>query len=93
MEGKLTLYIDKKVIERAKKYAKQERRSLSDIVENYLKLLTNDIRRKEENQVLEKSVRYSPIDKLRGSMKYPKDLDYKEALQQELINNGSSTVQ
>lgn len=85
MEGKLTLSIEKKVIERAKKYAQKERRSLSDIVENYLKLLTTKIRREEENNVQDKKGGYFPLDKLRGSMKFPKDLDYKEALQQELV--------
>ena len=47
METKLTLSIDKQVIVRAKKYAKQQGRSLSDIVENYLKLLTSEIKKTE----------------------------------------------
>jgi len=85
LDTKLTLSIDKKVIERAKKYARQERRSLSDIVENYLKLLTTKIRKQEENNIQDKKGYYFPLDKLRGSMKFPKGLDYKEALQQELI--------
>ncbi len=84
MQTKLTLSIDKQVIERAKKYARQQGRSLSDIVENYLELITTNIR-KDENIVMERKSKYSPIDKLRGSMKFPDDLDYKEALQQELI--------
>jgi hypothetical protein len=42
MDTKLTLTIDKDVIERAKLYAKDRKRSLSDLVENYFKALTRD---------------------------------------------------
>ena len=38
MNTKLTLTIEKEIIERAKDYAKEKNRSLSDIIENYLKL-------------------------------------------------------
>jgi hypothetical protein len=40
MQTKLTLSIDKSVIERAKKYAHRRRRSLSGLVENYLREVT-----------------------------------------------------
>ena len=40
MTAKLTLSIDKAVIERAKEYAGKNRKSLSDLVENYFKVLT-----------------------------------------------------
>ena len=40
MKTKLTLTIEQKIIERAKEYAKGKNRSLSDIIENYLKILT-----------------------------------------------------
>jgi hypothetical protein len=36
MNTKLTLTIEKNVIEKAKRYAKQNSRSLSDIIEKYL---------------------------------------------------------
>ena len=39
MDTKLTLTIEKDVIDRAKDYAKKKGRSLSDLIENYLKLL------------------------------------------------------
>ena len=39
MNTKLTLTIDQSVIEKAKKYAKEKERSLSDLIENYLKLI------------------------------------------------------
>ena len=40
MDTKLTLTLQKEVIEQAKKYAKDKWQSLSDLVENYLKLIT-----------------------------------------------------
>ena len=42
MDAKLTLSIDKEVARRAKVYAKNKGRSLSDLVENYLRLLTRN---------------------------------------------------
>ncbi len=86
MDTKLTLSIDKIVIERAKKYAKQERRSLSDIIENYLKLLTNDIRRAEANEVQGEKGKYIVKDKWRGAFHliFPEDVDYKEILGEEI---------
>ncbi|WP_316782735.1 DUF6364 family protein [Pedobacter frigiditerrae] len=75
MNTKLTLTIDKSVIERAKAYAGKQGRSLSSMVENYLKAVTN----KEENIAIEGEL--SPIVKsLVGSFKMPKDFDYKKEI-------------
>lgn len=41
MQTKLTLSIDRQIIERAKEYAKRSNRSLSDIVETYLERITD----------------------------------------------------
>ncbi|MFH2096700.1 MAG: DUF6364 family protein [Bacteroidota bacterium] len=41
METKLTLKLDKSIIERAKRYAKDKNISLSKMIENYLKAITN----------------------------------------------------
>jgi hypothetical protein len=41
MQTKLTLSIDRQIIERAKEYAKQSNRSLSDIIETYLERITD----------------------------------------------------
>lgn len=77
MNTKLTLTIEQSLIEKAKQYAKNEGRSLSDIVENYLKVIV-----KEENT---KVIDSTPIvSSLRGSFKAPKDLDYKNGLAKEL---------
>ena len=41
MNTKLTLTIEKEVIEIAKEYAKDKGQSLSEMVENYFKILTS----------------------------------------------------
>ena len=79
MNTKLTLTIEKEVIRTAKEYAKEKGQSLSDLVENYFKLITNDKR------VL-KSEELSPrVKRLRGIIKTKEDLDYKELLAEELL--------
>ena len=42
MNTKLTLTIEQDIIKKAKEYAKNNNRSLSIIIENYLKVLTKD---------------------------------------------------
>ncbi len=74
MNTKLTLTIEQEIIERAKNYAKEKNRSLSDIIENYLKALTKKERKR-------KSKKLSPVVKsLKGSFKMPKNMDYKKEL-------------
>lgn len=74
MNTKLTLVLEQEIIQKAKDYAKQKNRSLSNIIENYLKSLTKEDVKKD-------TVKISPIVKsLRGSFKLPKDFDYKEEL-------------
>lgn len=78
MNTKLTLTIEREIIERAKSYAKEKNRSLSDIIENYLKILT-----KEEQDA--KSKKLNPaVETLKGSFKMPKDMDYKKELKNRL---------
>ncbi|MBU8881524.1 hypothetical protein KSK37_00345 [Kaistella sp. DKR-2] len=77
MNTKLTLTIDQSIIEKAKKYARKKERSLSDLIENYLKALTaKEIPQQEE---------FSPaVESLKGSFKMPKDFDYKKELTDRL---------
>jgi len=78
MNTKLTLTVEKDIIERAKNYAKEKNRSLSDIIENYLKLLTKE----DQNY---KSEKFSPIvESLKGSFKMPEFMDYKKELKKRL---------
>ena len=77
MNTKLTLTIEQAIIEKAKKYAKGKGRSLSDIIENYLKVITKD----QDNADIE----ITPLTKsLRGSFKAPEDFDYKNELSKGL---------
>ncbi len=77
MNTKLTLTIDNAVIEKAKRYAKRKDRSLSDLIESYLKALT------AENEI--KKINESPIvHSLRGSFRMPENFDYKVELTRSL---------
>ncbi len=77
MNTKLTLTIEKSVIEKAKKYARARERSLSALVENYLKALVDDGNKKDEE--------LTPIVKLlKGSFKMPEHFNHKEELTDRL---------
>ncbi len=77
MDTKLTLSIDKDVARRAKVYARTKHRSLSDLVENYLKLLTKNSAIKDTD--------FSPrVKSLLGSVNLPADFDYKKELADSL---------
>jgi replicative DNA helicase len=52
MEVKLTLKLDKSIIQSAKAYAEKHNRSLSRIVEDYFKIITSDAKPKRH---------YSPL--------------------------------
>jgi hypothetical protein len=72
MQTKLTLTIEQSIIEQAKLYAKDKGRSLSELIENYLKVVLEDNQQK---------VKLSPsIKKLKGSIKLPDNFDYKKDL-------------
>jgi Family of unknown function (DUF6364) len=76
MTTKLTLSIDDQVIESAKKYARGKGKSLSGIVENYLKSISSTKPGARE---------ISPkIKKLMGSIHLPKNFDYKSELGKEM---------
>lgn len=78
MNTKLTLTIEQTVIEKAKKYAKDKERSLSNLIENYLKALTNE---SDSNEI-----ELTPIVKsLKGSFTAPKNFDYKTELTNRLL--------
>jgi hypothetical protein len=73
MDAKLTLSIDKDVARRAKIYARSNGRSLSDVVENYLKLLT-------KNSSVE-DYEFTPrVKSLLGCISLPDDFDYKKEI-------------
>jgi hypothetical protein len=79
MNTKLTLTLEKEVIERAKKYASDQGRSLSEIVESYFKMLTANPEEERKEDI-------SPmVRKLRGVLNVDKNFDYKTVLEEELM--------
>lgn len=78
--SKLTLSINQSVIEEAKIYAKSSGKSLSSIVEEYLKALLKD-KKHDSKKSPSKTVK-----ELRGSVRMPEELSsYKELLEDALI--------
>jgi len=73
MITKLTLTIEKDIIVRAKQYAKQTGRSLSDLVESYLEQVTRN-----DSQTATISPK---LKKIVGAVKLPKHFDEKKTLQ------------
>ncbi len=72
MTTKLTLTVEEKVIKRAKLYARQTGRSLSELIENYLDNLTSEEEGKEQ---------LSPkLKNIVGVVKLPDDFDEKKEL-------------
>jgi hypothetical protein len=75
MDTKLTLKLDKYVIERAKKYASSHKRSLSRMIESYLKSIID-----KDSPETDEEIEISPFVKsMATGVKLPKDLDYKKA--------------
>ena len=72
MNSKLTLTVEKEVIEKAKLYAKNTGRSLSDMIESYLETLVAE----------EPATKFvsSKIKKITGVVKLPKDFDEKKEI-------------
>jgi hypothetical protein len=67
MTTKLTLTVEKAVIEKAKSYAKQTGRSLSELIEKYLESIT---------EVENRTVKLSPkLKKIVGAVKLPKNFN------------------
>ncbi len=74
MDAKLTLKLDKFVIEKAKEYASSKNKSLSRLIESYLKSLIS----KEPDKSAEE-IEISPFVKsLKTGVKIPVDLDLKK---------------
>ncbi|MEW6710047.1 MAG: DUF6364 family protein [Candidatus Riflebacteria bacterium] len=77
MNTKLTLTIEQSVIAKAKEYALKRGRSLSDIIENYLKMLTIESGKGD--------FELTPVVKsLKGSFKAPEEFKYDEELEKSL---------
>jgi hypothetical protein len=77
MDTKLTLNMDKDIARKAKIYARSKGRSLSDLVEHYLRFLTREVEQDESELSPE-------VKSLMGSLKLPEDFDYKKELKESL---------
>jgi hypothetical protein len=75
MATKLTLSIEKSVIDRAKAYAMSTGRSLSELIENYLISITEE---SHDNMLSPK------LNKLVGAVKLPSDFDENNELRSYL---------
>lgn len=77
MDTKLTLNVDKNVIEQAKEYAKSHKISLSRLIESYLSSL---------NAKKDMEIAITPLVKsLSGVIKLENDFNYKESYTDYLI--------
>ena len=78
MNKKLTLSLDELIIEKAKTYAEKNNESLSQIVENYFKIVTSETNTQE--------IKISPlVEELIGSIKVPEVFNYKKAKYEYLM--------
>jgi len=74
MTTKLTVLVEEETIKRAKKYSAQTGQSLSKLIENYLDSVTRSQEIKDK--------KFSPrIKRLMGSVKLPKNFNYKKAVE------------
>ncbi|HOW32169.1 MAG TPA: DUF6364 family protein [Bacteroidales bacterium] len=79
MDTKLTLSVDRDLLLKAKAYAKEKGRSLSDLVENYFKTLVS--KSYTEPQELSPKVK-----EMMGSYKLPDDFDYKKEISDRITD-------
>jgi len=78
MDTKLTLNLDKEIIEKSKEYAKSQSISLSKLIESYLASLVSD-RQPEEIEI-------TPLVKsLSGVIELEEGFDYKEKYTEYLL--------
>jgi len=71
----LTLKLDKNVIDKAKEYASSHKKSLSRMIESYLKSLVDKDPKEQDDDI-----EISPFVKsMRTGVKIPADFDYKKA--------------
>lgn len=77
MDKKLTLSLDKNVIEKAKIYAKCNNTSLSKLIESYLDAMTNQTKIPSEITPL--------VESLSGVIELPENFDVKENYTKHLL--------
>lgn len=73
MSVKLTLTVERSIIEKAKSYAKKTNRSLSELIENYLETITSE---SDEQNISPK------LKKIVGSVKLPANFNEEKELRE-----------
>jgi len=82
MIAKLTLTIDKQVVDKAKTYAKKKNRSVSKLVEEYLKTISSNDIASSTNQTTKADI----TEKITGMFKKEyKGQEYKDLLEDALL--------
>lgn len=82
MSTKLTIIVDSSVIGRAKQYARSRGRSLSNLIEDYLRALTDEQQSPAASKNAEPT---SKAQRLYGILApLGQDLDYREVMEEEL---------
>ena len=77
MTAKLTILVEEETIRKAKTYSAQTGQSLSKLIENYLNTVTSPAEPGNK--------KFSPrIKRLMGSVKLPKDFDWKTAVEKNV---------
>ena len=84
METKLTLQLEKKVIDKAKSYAQEHKTSLSKMVESYLDSVTNSYVEEPEITPL--------VESSSGVVTVPENLDIKKSIQNILMKSINEKV-
>lgn len=74
MDAKLTLKLDKLVIDKAKEYASSHHRSLSRLIESYLKSLIDKEYKRVDNHIEISSF----VKSMQTGVKLPADFDAKQ---------------
>jgi hypothetical protein len=77
MDTKLTLNINADIIKQVKLYSRKQGRSLSDLVENYFKMLSGKMSFDREELT-------PKVKSLLGSFNLPEDFDFKKELSDQL---------
>lgn len=83
MNTKLTLNIDKDVVEKAKNYAHESRRSLSSLVQNFFKFLISDSPTQSDIEIS------TAVKEISGVLKLDEGFDIKEEYSQHIIEKYS----
>jgi len=78
MKTKLTLTIEASLVSEAKMYAEEQGRSLSALIENYLKAVIPKKNSEQEIKVLNQAEMSEALKSLIGSAKLPENFDYKK---------------